>query len=159
MHAPYAYNAINSLWPIDTIWHYITWLTLIQVMAWCLMVQSHYLKQCWLITYKVFWYSPEANFTWNAQVFYPWYELEINYFRLQSHPPGTSELNISRCCSQAMKIQSGPIKIQLNITSHYAQHSNDENRTSLILMLWKTFHSKLLNVEIFCNALRKLNIS
>ena len=46
--------------------HQITWLTLVQVMAWCLMAPSHYLDQCWLIIKGVLWHSPECNFTRSA---------------------------------------------------------------------------------------------
>ena len=34
--------------PCDAIWHYGTGSSLIQVMAWWLMAQGHYLKQWWL---------------------------------------------------------------------------------------------------------------
>ena len=53
----------NSLWPSDNIWHGITWSTLVQVMAWCLMAPSHCLNQCWLIISEVLWQPPEGNFT------------------------------------------------------------------------------------------------
>ena len=44
---------INSLWPSDTIWQQTSRAKLVQVpvMAWCLMAPSHYLNQCWFITW------------------------------------------------------------------------------------------------------------
>ena len=48
---------VNSLGPSDTIWHWRSWSTLVQVMACCLMAPSHYLNQCWLINSKVLWHS------------------------------------------------------------------------------------------------------
>ena len=50
---------LNSLGPSDAIWHWISWSTLVQVMARCLMAPSHYLNQCWLIISKVLWHSSE----------------------------------------------------------------------------------------------------
>ena len=59
----------------DAIVFHKTWSTLTQVMACCLTAPSHYLNHCWLIISKVFWHSPEGNFTRNAQGIYHWYEL------------------------------------------------------------------------------------
>ena len=39
-------------WPCETKWCHGTGSTLVQVMAFCLTVQSHYLNQRWLITTK-----------------------------------------------------------------------------------------------------------
>ena len=47
---------LNPLRPIDTIWRHRAGSTSAQAMAHCLTAQSHYLKQCWLITYKVLWH-------------------------------------------------------------------------------------------------------
>ena len=52
-------NLVNSLGPSDTIWHWRSWSTLVQVMACCLTAPSHYLDQCWLIISKVLWHSSE----------------------------------------------------------------------------------------------------
>ena len=38
---------LTSLWPGDAIWRHRSGSSLAQVMDWCLMVPSHYLKQCW----------------------------------------------------------------------------------------------------------------
>ena len=57
----------NSLWPSDAIWQSRSGSTLAQVMAWCLMIPSHYLNnQCWLAIEKVQWHSYEGNFTRNT---------------------------------------------------------------------------------------------
>ena len=63
-------DTINFIcWPVNTdaIWQYRSWLTLVQVMAWCLMAPSPYLNQSWLVTSNVLCHSPEGNFTRNAQ--------------------------------------------------------------------------------------------
>ena len=52
-------KAVNSLGPSDAIWWCRSWSTLVQVIACCLMAQSHYLNQCWLIINKVLWHSSE----------------------------------------------------------------------------------------------------
>ena len=57
------WTKIHSLWLNDTIWQHSSWSTLVQVMACCLMVPSHYLNQCWLIFSKVQWHSVEGNLT------------------------------------------------------------------------------------------------
>ena len=44
--------------------------TLAQVMACCLMAQSHYQSQCWLMISEVLWYSLEGNLTGNVQYIY-----------------------------------------------------------------------------------------
>ena len=40
---------VNSLRPSDAVWHQGYWSILVQVMAGCLMAQSQYLNQWWLI--------------------------------------------------------------------------------------------------------------
>ena len=40
---------INSLWPSGIVWHHRTESTLVQVLACCLKVPSHYLNQWWFI--------------------------------------------------------------------------------------------------------------
>ena len=57
----------NPLWPSDAIWRRISWSTLVQVMAWCLMAPSHCLNQCWLVINDVLWYSSEIKFTAHIQ--------------------------------------------------------------------------------------------
>ena len=52
-------TCINSLGPSDAIWHWISWSTLVQVMACCLTAPSHHLNQCWLIISQVLWHSSE----------------------------------------------------------------------------------------------------
>ena len=44
---------LNSLWPSDGIWQHKSGSTLVQVMAWCLLVPSHCLNQSWLIISEV----------------------------------------------------------------------------------------------------------
>ena len=53
-------NALNSLWPNDTIWRHGSWSTLAQVMARCLTASNHYLNQCWLIISNVLWHSSQG---------------------------------------------------------------------------------------------------
>ena len=53
---------VNSLGPGDAIWQRIG-LTLVQVMACCLMVPSNCLNQFWLIISEVLWHSPVGNFS------------------------------------------------------------------------------------------------
>ena len=40
---------VNSFWPIDTIWHHISWSTLVC----CQVAPGYYLNQCWLIISQV----------------------------------------------------------------------------------------------------------
>ena len=55
---------------------YISWSTLAQVMAWCLMAPSHYLNQCWLIIKDILWHTPNTDFTEGAQDMNSWNEFE-----------------------------------------------------------------------------------
>ena len=48
------------------------WSTWVQVVACCLIVMSHYLDQCWLTINAAQWYSPEEDFTGNAQAASSW---------------------------------------------------------------------------------------
>ena len=57
---------VNSFWPSDTIWRHRSGSKLAQVMTWCRMAPSHYLKQCWCIRSKVQWHSSKGNFTWDT---------------------------------------------------------------------------------------------
>ena len=54
---------VKSLWPCDTIWSHRSGSTLDQVMAYCLAIPSHYLKQCWFIIHEIHWYLTGGNFT------------------------------------------------------------------------------------------------
>ena len=54
-------QCVNSLWPSDTIWWHRTESTLVQVMAWCLMASSHYLKHCWIFISISQWYSSDVS--------------------------------------------------------------------------------------------------
>ena len=46
----------NSLWPAGPKWHWRSWSTLVQIMAWCLMAPIiHYLNQC-KICWKIFFF-------------------------------------------------------------------------------------------------------
>ena len=72
----FAYGAINSLGPSDTIWRQRSGSTLAKVMAWCLMAPSHYLNQCWLIISKVKWHSSKGEFTRDTSAINHWNYLE-----------------------------------------------------------------------------------
>ena len=50
---------VNSLSLNDAIWWHRSWLTLAQVMSYCLTAPSHYLNQYWLIN-GVLWHSPRT---------------------------------------------------------------------------------------------------
>ena len=54
---------MNTLFPSDAIWRYRTRSTLVQVVAWCLMAPSHYLKQCWLNIKWGQWHLFKGNST------------------------------------------------------------------------------------------------
>ena len=57
----------NPLWPSDAIWHWISWSTLVQVMACCLTTPSHYLNQCWLTINKIPRHSFQGNIKFDTQ--------------------------------------------------------------------------------------------
>ena len=57
----------NSLWPNDVIWWLRSCEHLAHLMACCLMTQSHYLNQCWLIIDGSLWHSLKTYFTGSAQ--------------------------------------------------------------------------------------------
>ena len=87
-------NKFNSLVPGDTIWWHRTWSTLVQVMACCLMILSHYLNQCWQIISKVQWQSLEDNILHDIP--HPSItkiELNITYLKVHSNVPAVNELN------------------------------------------------------------------
>ena len=77
----------NSLQPNDTMRQERSWSTLVQVLACCLMVPSHYLSQFWQIISDVLWYLRDGNFTGNAQGIYPWYEFEIFFLKIMVASP------------------------------------------------------------------------
>ena len=72
---------INSLWPGDAIWWYLSGSTLAQVMACCLTAPSHYPNQYWLTIGETQWQSSEGNLTRDTS--------SINYY---SNLPGPNEL-------------------------------------------------------------------
>ena len=61
-------HTIRRLW---------TWSTLVQLMAGCLAVTSHYLIQCWCISKGALRHSPERNSRWSDPEINPPKELEI----------------------------------------------------------------------------------
>ena len=65
-------HVINSLWPSDTIWRYVSGSKLTQAMACCLTAPSHYLNQCWLIISMVQWHPSEINFTRDTSAISHW---------------------------------------------------------------------------------------
>ena len=58
-----ANHCIDPVWPGDTMWHHRSELTLVHIMACCLMAPSHYQNRCWLIISKANWHSSQGNFT------------------------------------------------------------------------------------------------
>ena len=85
-----------SLWPSDVIWQWGSRSTLAQVMACCLMASSLYLNQCWPIISEVMWHPPDSNFQKILKILIVEMSLKFTNFRLQSNPPGASELRYSR---------------------------------------------------------------
>ena len=77
----------NSLWPSEALSQNSSVSSLAQVLAWCLMAQSHFLNQSWLTTNEILWYSPEGNFTGNAKDISPWYEFEKYWFKITVSSP------------------------------------------------------------------------
>ena len=69
---------INLLRPSFAICRHRTWSTMVQEMACCLTVPSHYLNQCSPIISEVLRHSPEGDFTGNAQDIYPCYKFGKN---------------------------------------------------------------------------------
>ena len=66
-HLLAVYWSVNSLGPINAIWHWRSCLTRAQVMACCLTAPSHYLNQFWLLINRVncvkyFWCRFPRNF-------------------------------------------------------------------------------------------------
>ena len=78
-------KTISSSGPGDKLhctWLQKTWSTSVRVMACCLTAPSHYLNQCRLNMNEVLWYSPEGNFTENAQDYNHWNMLKNCSFKL-----------------------------------------------------------------------------
>ena len=84
---------INSLWPSDTELNHRFRSTLVQLMACCLMAQSHCLNQCWLLISEVLWHSPESNFTVSAQASYLYNQLENYIYKITATFPTAQWVN------------------------------------------------------------------
>ena len=78
---------VNSVWPSDAIWRQGSRSTLVQVVACCLTVPSHYLNQCWLVITKVQWCSSEGNFTWDVRGISHPKKLENNFSKILLKSP------------------------------------------------------------------------
>ena len=100
---------INSVRPVDTVWHYLNWSTRVQIMACCLTAPSHYLNQCWLMISKVPWHN------YNLKIQSSKTRLKIPF--LKSHPdlPGTNELFVLQGYSQTFPFQPRQILWWLSI--------------------------------------------
>ena len=88
---------INLLRPSDAIWCHRSGSTVAQVMAYCLIVPSCYLNQCWPIISEVQWQSPEGNFTRHTSAIIH-LNLSENYLKFHSDSlPGANELSNGIC--------------------------------------------------------------
>ena len=93
-HHKVVMRQINSLGPSDTMWHWRSWSTLVQVMACCLTAPSHYLNQCWLIISTVLWHSSE-------DIMIRRFEVKITFFKITLRSPsgqwvnGTNQLTLT----------------------------------------------------------------
>ena len=63
---PAFFSIFLYIWPGDVIWHHLSWLTLDQVMVYCLKVLSHCLSQLCFICTKPF--NPTWWFNWRCLV-------------------------------------------------------------------------------------------
>ena len=52
---------INPLWSIDVLWHQRSWLSKLQVMAWCHQALSHHMNQSWISNNK----TSRDRYEWN----------------------------------------------------------------------------------------------
>ena len=84
--------SLNLLLPRDAFWQHITGLIL---MACCLIVPSHYLKQCELITSKVKSQSPAHNFMRHILAI-NYKNLALSSFALKS--PRSQWVKLNLCC-------------------------------------------------------------
>ena len=81
----------NSLWPSDVIWQHRSRSTLIQVMACCLTVPSHFLSRCVILIGEVLWHSCVSDFALFCTM-----NLIIIPLKFLSHLPGANELMTSQ---------------------------------------------------------------
>ena len=95
-------QAINSLWPGDTILRHGTGLTLAQMgnSRLFLTAPSHYLNHCWFIISEVLWYSPESNSTVNVKAIILHNEFKNYTFQITAtSPKGDNEFTKTHCGS------------------------------------------------------------
>ena len=76
---------VDTLWPSDAIWRHRFGSILVQAMACCLAAPSHNLNQYWFAISQVSRYSPQENFTENAQDSYSWCASENHKFTITSN--------------------------------------------------------------------------
>ena len=79
--------------PSDAIWRQRYGSTLVQVMACCLRVPSHYVKQYWLINTKVFWHSSEGIIVRRYEDAFKWNKSEIHFFKVTFRSPRDKWVN------------------------------------------------------------------
>ena len=121
---------LNSFWPSDIIWWHRFGSTLVQVMACCLMAQSHFLNQCCVIISEVFSHSPDGNFTGNSQDIYPWCEFDIYLFKFTAMSPRGQWVN--RVSSGQGKVREIPYQAKVRELS-----GNFVMGQGKLKMLWK----------------------
>ena len=126
----------NSLWASDAFWWHRSGSTLAQVMAWCQVAPSHYLKQCWLIIKGDLWHLLESN-----------YQLANTILKSLQHLPGANEL--THCGRQT--------------TSHYWNQCWPRCTTSYGILRpeWKKYNKvahEVSNINSFLLTHPKCNI-
>ena len=85
---------VNSLWPRYAIWQDTSGLTLVQVMACCMVAPSHYLNQSWLTISGVQWQSTDGNAKEITQPSNIKINLKIPDLKCHSNLPGAYELKL-----------------------------------------------------------------
>ena len=147
----YAGIHVNSLWPSDVIRRHRPESTMPQVMAWCLMAPSHYLKQCWLIIKCNLVHSPDIDMKSICNMC-----SEGIHLKLLSSLPGAYGLNNGMVCLSAGRIRYIVATItlqrsqQAGITISLYTHSNMDNFTILFCRCFFCVRLTRSALSIFC---------
>ena len=91
-------KAFDTLWPSDTVWWHGSGSAWVQVMACCLMAPSHYLNLYGPLIIRAISAEVLMNFICNMC-------LEITFFKLLPHLPGTNELKYSTYITETFTIK------------------------------------------------------
>ena len=117
-HGSHFLQCIHSVWHSDVICLHRSGSALAQVMALCLLAQSHYLNECWPIISEVLWHTLKSKFTASIQVTILYNEFENCTCTKNFVLPHSTDVVLT-LRSYVFKADNNPFRMQMHKVNRY----------------------------------------